>query len=102
MATNAVEDRLLVWFRRGDFLELHSAHRELFAADRRQALDHVAHCPLSIFVGAVSGEQRFKPLLEVPLQVVGKRAQEHVSSDSIIGLLVDGPYFQLQGLETSD
>src|SRR5208283_1378288 len=51
-----VEDRLLVGFRRGDFLELHSAQHDLFAADRRQALDHVTHCPLSIFVGAVGGE----------------------------------------------
>ena len=51
-----VEDRLLVRFGRGDFLELHGAHHDLFAADRRQSLDHVAHCPLSIFVGAVGGE----------------------------------------------
>lgn len=46
-----VEDRLLVRFGRGDFLELHGAHHDLFAADRRQSLDHVAHCPLSIFCG---------------------------------------------------
>jgi len=51
-----VENRLLVGFRRGDFLELHRAHRDLVATDRRQALNHVAHCPLSIFVGAVGGE----------------------------------------------
>jgi hypothetical protein len=51
-----VEDGLLVGFGCGDFLELHSAHRDLVAADRRQAFDHVAHCPLSIFVSAVGGE----------------------------------------------
>ena len=51
-----VEDRLLVGFERGDFLELHGAHRDLFATDHRQALDHVKHCPLSIFVGAIGGE----------------------------------------------
>jgi hypothetical protein len=38
-----VEDRLLVGFRRGDFLELHCAHGDLFAADRRQTLNYVAH-----------------------------------------------------------
>jgi hypothetical protein len=44
----------------------------------------------------------FKPLLEVPLQVVGKRAEKHVTSDSIIRLVVDGPYFELHGLETAE
>src|SRR5271165_2431181 len=38
----------------------------------------------------------------MPLQVVGKRAEEHVTSDSIIGLVVDGPYFELHGLETAE
>jgi hypothetical protein len=51
-----VEDRLLVRFRCGDFLELQVAHHDLVAPDRCQALDHVAHCPLSIFVGAIAGE----------------------------------------------
>ena len=50
------EDRLLVGFGRGDFLELHGAHRDLLAADRRQSLDHVAQSPLSIFVGAIGGK----------------------------------------------
>src|SRR5271167_4408532 len=36
----------------------------------------------------------------MPLQVVGQRAEEHVTSDSIIGLVVDGPYFELHGLES--
>ena len=30
-----VEDGLLIGFRRGDFLELHGAHDDLLAADRR-------------------------------------------------------------------
>ena len=38
----------------------------------------------------------------MPLQVVGQRAEEHVSSDSIISLVVDGPYFELHGLETAE
>src|SRR5271165_2937429 len=38
----------------------------------------------------------------MPLQVVGKRAKENVTSDSIIGLVVDGPYFELHGLETAE
>jgi hypothetical protein len=51
-----VEDRLLVWFRRGDLLEFHGAHRDLLAADRRESIDHVAQYPLSIFVGAIGGK----------------------------------------------
>jgi hypothetical protein len=51
-----IEDRLLVGFRCGDFLEPHVAHHDLVAPDRCQALDHVAHCPLSIFVGAIGVE----------------------------------------------
>ena len=31
----------------------------------------------------------------MPLQVVGQRAEENVTSDSIIGLVVDGPHFEL-------
>src|ERR1700675_3495737 len=38
----------------------------------------------------------------MPLQVVGQRAEKHVTSDSIIGLVVDGPYFELHGLETAE
>jgi hypothetical protein len=38
----------------------------------------------------------------MPLQVVGQRAEENVTSDSIIGLVVDGPYFELDGLETAE
>src|ERR1700751_1883092 len=38
----------------------------------------------------------------MPLQVVGQRAEEHVTSDSIIGLVVDGPYFELHGLEIAE
>ena len=34
----------------------------------------------------------------MPLQVVGQRAEEDVTSDSIIGLVVDGPDFELHGL----
>ena len=37
----------------------------------------------------------------MPLQVVGQRAEKDVTSDSIIGLVVDGPYFELHGLETA-
>ena len=51
-----IEDRLLVGFGCGDFLELHVAQHDFVAPDRCQALDHVAHCPLSIFVGAIGGE----------------------------------------------
>ena len=51
-----IEDRLLVGFGCGDFLELHVAQHDFVAPDRCQALDHVAHCPLSIFVGAIAGE----------------------------------------------
>ena len=36
------------------------------------------------------------------MQIVGQRAQEDVTSDSIIGLVVDGPYFELHGLETAE
>src|SRR5208282_6230456 len=32
----------------------------------------------------------------------GQRAEEHVTSDSIIGLVVDRPYFELHGLETAE
>ena len=35
----------------------------------------------------------------MPLQVTGQRAEKHVTSDAIIGLVVDGPYFELDGLE---
>jgi hypothetical protein len=38
----------------------------------------------------------------MPLQVVGHRAEENVTSDLIIGLVVDGPYFELRGLETAE
>src|ERR1700675_4827904 len=38
----------------------------------------------------------------MPLQVVGQRAEEHVTSDSIIGLVIDGPDFELHGLETAE
>ena len=38
----------------------------------------------------------------MPLQVIGQRAHEHVASDSVIGLVVDGPYFELHGLETAE
>src|SRR5271157_1394407 len=38
----------------------------------------------------------------MPLQVVGQRAEKDVTSDSIIGLVVDGPYFELHGLETAE
>src|SRR5271165_3200876 len=38
----------------------------------------------------------------MPLQVIGQRAEEHVSSNAIIGLVVDGPYFELHGLETAE
>jgi hypothetical protein len=38
----------------------------------------------------------------MPLQVVGHRAEENVTSDLIIGLVVDGPYFELHGLETAE
>jgi hypothetical protein len=41
-------------------------------------------------------------LLELPLQVVGQRAEEDVTSNSIIGLVVDGPYFELHGFETAE
>jgi hypothetical protein len=47
---------LLIRFRGGDFLELHSTHHDLLAADRRQSLDHVAQSLLSIFVGAIGGK----------------------------------------------
>src|ERR1700726_3178616 len=38
----------------------------------------------------------------MPLQVVGQRAEKDVTSDSIIGLVVDGPYFELHGLKTAE
>src|ERR1700730_5616564 len=55
-----IEDRLLVGFRCGDFLELHLAQHDLVAPDRRWALNHVAHCPLSSFMGAVDGHSRLQ------------------------------------------
>ena len=48
-----IEDGLLVGFKGGDFLELHVAHHDLLAADRRQLLDNVAQ---SIFVCAIRAE----------------------------------------------
>ena len=51
-----IEDRLLVGFGCGDFLELHVAQHDFVAPDRCQALNHVAYRPLAIFVGAVGGE----------------------------------------------
>jgi hypothetical protein len=41
-------------------------------------------------------------VLEMPLQVVGQRAEENVTADSVIGLVVDGPYLELHGLETAE
>src|ERR1700726_4255767 len=38
----------------------------------------------------------------MPLQVKGQRAEENVTSNAIIGLVVDGPYFELHGLETAE
>ena len=38
----------------------------------------------------------------MPLQVVGQGAEKDVTSDSIIGLVIDGPYFELHGLETAE
>jgi hypothetical protein len=51
-----IEDGLLVGFKGGDFLELHVAHHDLLAADRRQLLDNVAQGLLSIFVCAIRAE----------------------------------------------
>ena len=51
-----IEDRLLVGFGCGDFLELQIAQHDFVAPDRCQALNHVAYRPLAIFVGAVAGE----------------------------------------------
>ena len=53
-----IKDLLLVGLGNGDFVELNSCHEDRFATDRRQAFDGVAHCPLSVFVGTVSGKQR--------------------------------------------
>ena len=47
---------MLVGFKGGDFLELHVAHHDLLAADRRQLLDNVAQGLLSIFVCAIRAE----------------------------------------------
>ena len=38
----------------------------------------------------------------MPLQVIGKRAEEHVDFNSIISLVVDGPSFELHGLEIAE
>ena len=38
----------------------------------------------------------------MPLQVIGQRTQEDVTSDSIIGLVLDGPYFELHSLEAAE
>jgi hypothetical protein len=51
-----IEDRLLVGFGCGDFLEVHVAQHDFIAPDCCQALNHVAYRPLAIFVGAVGGE----------------------------------------------
>ena len=36
------------------------------------------------------------------MQVIGKRAEEHVDFNSIISLVVDGPSFELHGLEIAE
>jgi len=41
-------------------------------------------------LGAIGGNQGLKPPLEMPLQVIGKRAEEDVAFDPIISLMRDG------------
>src|SRR5215467_6508777 len=94
-----VEYPLLVGLRRGDFMEFYSSHEYLLLADCGQSLNDVSEGPLSIFVGAVCGKERLQALLEVPLQIVGQGAKEHVASDPVIGFVKDGSHFELHGFE---
>src|SRR6516225_9611058 len=82
-----IKNLLLVGLGKGDFFELNACHQDRFTADRRQAFDDVAHRPLSIFVGAISGKQGLQALLEMPLQIIGKGAQKHVASDAVVSLV---------------
>ena len=43
-------------------------------------------------LGAIGGKQELKPPLEMPLQVIGKRAEEDVAFDRIITLVTDEPH----------
>jgi len=97
-----IKDLLLVGLRNGEFVELDSCHEDRFTADGRQAFDDVAHCPLSIFVGAISGKQGLQALLKMPLQIIGKGAQKHVASDPVVSLVKDRTHFELHGLEIAE
>src|ERR1700682_5293513 len=90
-----IEDTLLVSLGCCDFFEFHPSHGDLLAADGCQPFDDVTHGPLSIFVSTVGGEEGRQSLFHMPLQVIGKRAQKHVTLDPIIGLVINRSHFEL-------
>ena len=53
-------------------------------------------------MGAVGGKERLQALLEVPLQIIGKGAEEHVAFDSVISLVKNRSYFQLHCLQIAE
>ena len=92
-----IEDALLVGFGGGDFLEFHPGQANRLAPDGRQPFDHVAQGPLPRLVRAVRGKPECQPLLEVSLQVIGRRAPEDVTLDALIGLVVNRAHERLGG-----
>jgi hypothetical protein len=55
-----------------------------------------------MFMGAVGGKERLQSLLEVPLQIIGKGAEEHMAFDSVISLVKNRSYFQLHWLQIAE
>src|ERR1700737_1206355 len=94
-----IEASLLVSLGCCDFFEFPPSHGDLLAADGCQPFDDVTHGPLSIFVSTVGGEEGRQSLFHMPLQVIGKRAQEHVTLNPIIGLVINRSHFELHGFE---
>ncbi len=63
--------------------------------------DRIASCTLDVEFFVVE-EQRSERLAHVPLDVVGEHAQEDVSSDVVLGAVVNGPHQQVHALQAAE
>ena len=88
---------MLLWGR--DLSESHFFANDVVAADRLELFEDVRAGPFALSALLVGREQRLQSALHVPRQVGGQHADEDLSPDAIVCLVVDGTHLPSHGFE---